>query len=248
MTAKRRGRRGGALPPAVLLLFLLIVHCTGPRLTKALPVTHDATLPNGRSLSSHDVGALEDGGASPADSRTLIAPAPSGGAGMSLPHPPGLKVYEHSKEIATATGASFLQVGSTGALATRTDASSRAFAKYISDHPPMDRCQICVYVLERIKQGYQYLLPSICLEVYSKQYTGQGEIPYQICHHVLYSLNVWGNNVRHWFQFGCYKSESYGAMEVLRPCPSHIICAQLGDMKKIAFCDNVKQDKLDPGK
>ena len=36
---------------------------------------------------------------------------------------------------------------------------------YISSHPPMDRCEICVYVLERIKQGYAYLLPSICLEV-----------------------------------------------------------------------------------
>lgn len=32
----------------------------------------------------------------------------------------------------------------------------------------LEKCGNCIYVLERIKQGYQYLLPSICVEIYSK--------------------------------------------------------------------------------
>ena len=109
----------------------------------------------------------------------------------------------------------------------------------------MNNCQNCVYVLERIKQGYQYLLPSICVEIYSKEgfflelaegekAQGNGDKAYAVCHEVLASLSVWGNNVRHWLHYGCYKAESYGAMELIRPCPSHIICSQMADFKKKA--------------
>ena len=38
--------------------------------------------------------------------------------------------------------------------------------------------------------------------------------------------------MRHWLHYGCYKAESYGAMEIIRPCPSHIICSQMADFKK----------------
>jgi len=109
----------------------------------------------------------------------------------------------------------------------------------------MNNCENCVYVLERIKQGYQYLLPSICVEIYSKE---NKEQPYGVCHEVLASLSVWGNNVRHWLHYGCYKAESYGAMELIRPCPSHIICSQMADFKKKAFCDKQKQEELKAGK
>merc|ERR1711918_11461 len=111
----------------------------------------------------------------------------------------------------------------------------------------MDNCQNCVYVLERIKQGYQYLLPSICVEIFSKEGEGPGKEAYGVCHQVLASLSVWGNNVRHWLHYGCYKAESYGAMELIRPCPSHIICSQMADFAKKPFCDKVKQDVLKPG-
>ena len=238
------------------------------------------TLACRRSIVVADAARTADDGLHP--EHTRIAPDDATHIVRTLPR------FEHSPEIARATGVTFAlnARGESSAgvpLDDGTDATSTDLLddpesflqiqamtrereqtlvgqrqrqrvggtsgdKYVSSHPPMDRCQICTYVLERIKEGYQYLLPSICLEVYSKQNTGEGEVPYQICHHVLYSLNVWGNNVRHWFQFGCYKSESYGAMEVIRPCPSHIICSQLGDMKKVAFCDNLKQDKLEPGK
>jgi hypothetical protein len=108
----------------------------------------------------------------------------------------------------------------------------------------MNNCENCVYVLERIKQGYQYLLPSICVEIYSKE---NDQKPYGVCHEVLASLSVWGNNVRHWLHYGCYKAESYGAMELIRPCPSHIICSQMADFKKKAFCKKQDQEKLANG-
>ena len=85
----------------------------------------------------------------------------------------------------------------------------------------MDECQVCVYVLERIKQGYQFLLPAICVELFSKEKNAKdGQASFAQCHQVLAALSVWGNNVRHWFHYGCYKSETYGAMELIRPCPS----------------------------
>ena len=105
-------------------------------------------------------------------------------------------------------------------------------------------CMNCVYVLERIKQGYQYLLPSICVEIFSKEGSGAGQEAYGVCHQVLASLSVWGNNVRHWFHYGCYKSEVYGAMELIRPCPSHVICAQMADFEKQTFCEKPEQDQL----
>lgn len=67
-------------------------------------------------------------------------------------------------------------------------------------------------VLERIKQGYQYLLPSICVEIWSKT---QDTDSYGKCHNVLASLSVWGHNVRHWLQFG-----PCSAPAALSPVPS----------------------------
>lgn len=112
------------------------------------------------------------------------------------------------------------------------------------DAPAFGTCMNCVYVLERIKQGYQYLLPSICVEIFSKEGSAKGKEAYGMCHQVLASLSVWGNNVRHWFHYGCYKSEVYGAMELIRPCPSHVICAQMADFEKKTFCKKLEQDKL----
>jgi hypothetical protein len=113
----------------------------------------------------------------------------------------------------------------------------------------MDTCQVCVYTLERIKQGYQFLLPAICVELFSKEKTPKdGQSSFAICHQVLAALSVWGNNVRHWFHYGCYKSETYGAMELIRPCPSQVICSQMSNFEKTPFCEPEEPDKLVKGK
>ena len=116
-------------------------------------------------------------------------------------------------------------------------------------------CKVCTYVLERIKQGYEYVLPSICIEVYKGGMAGGGSPPpttgpasdFGDCHQVLAALSVWGNNVRSWMHDGCYKVEEYGAMELISPCPSHIICSQLTAMSMKPFCKAPVPDPLTDG-
>eukprot|EP00942_MAST-04A_sp_MAST-4A-sp1_P009828 g9828.t1 len=153
------------------------------------------------------------------------------------------------KDINEVTGFSFLGVEAevTASSEMQHKSAMAVASKASAGVGAMDNCQNCVYVLERIKQGYQYLLPSICVEIFSKEGEGPGKEAYGVCHQVLASLSVWGNNVRHWLHYGCYKAESYGAMELIRPCPSHIICSQMADFAKKPFCDKVKQDELKPG-
>ena len=52
-------------------------------------------------------------------------------------------------------------------------------------------CTICVYVLERIKQGYQFLLPSICIEVYTKAASSPSDASeyYASCHEVTLDIS-----------------------------------------------------------
>ena len=154
------------------------------------------------------------------------------------------------KDINEVTGFSFLGVEAevTASSEMQHKSAMAVASKASAGVGAMDNCQNCVYVLERIKQGYQYLLPSICVEIFSKEGESAGKEAYGVCHQVLASLSVWGNNVRHWLHYGCYKAESYGAMELIRPCPSHIICSQMADFAKKPFCDKVKQDELKPGK
>ncbi len=110
----------------------------------------------------------------------------------------------------------------------------------------LDKCTTCVYVLERIKMGYQYMLPSICTELYSLSTDAS---TFQACHEVISGLSIWGNNVRSWFQDGCYKAEPYGAMEKMTPCPSHVICSQMQDLTKKDFCIKPEPDfKAEAGK
>jgi hypothetical protein len=132
-----------------------------------------------------------------------------------------------------------------------TDASSlpasasfiEAMSRARADNDKLGKCRTCVYVLERIKQGYQYLLPSICVEIFSKTgSSADGKKDYAYCHQTLAALSVWGNNVKHWLQYGCYKSEEYGAMELIKPCPSHVICSQMQDLDKKPFCKEPASD------
>lgn len=106
----------------------------------------------------------------------------------------------------------------------------------------LSQCTSCIYVLERIKMGFQFMLPSICVELFS---LSSNALTYSRCHETLASLSVWGNNVRFWFHNGCYKSEPYGAMELIKPCPSHVICSQMQDLKGKAMCDPPKPDYVE---
>lgn len=108
-------------------------------------------------------------------------------------------------------------------------------------------CKTCVYVIERIKQGYQYLLPSICMELFKgglANGAASDTQDYASCHEVVASLSTWGSHIKQWIHHGCYKVEMYGAMELIKPCPSHVMCSQMTTLKQEAFCDAPKPDNL----
>jgi len=101
----------------------------------------------------------------------------------------------------------------------------------IASAEDFNECKTCVFVLERIKKGTNMLLPSICSEIYQKYPTAYG-----FCHQVLNSLSLNGNNVRYWLFEGCYKYEIYQAKEWIKPCPSHVMCSVLKNLKSAPFC------------
>lgn len=104
-------------------------------------------------------------------------------------------------------------------------------------------CKNCIYVIERIKQGYQNLLPSICVEIFTKTEGSQAD--YTVCQNVLAALTVHGAEVERWIKTGCFKAEPYGAQEVITPCPSHIICNHLRGLEGGNFCPAPKSDFAD---
>lgn len=101
-----------------------------------------------------------------------------------------------------------------------------------ADGGSFSQCQTCVFVVERIKKGTNMLLPSICDELYQKYPDS-----YSFCHQTLNALQNNGNNVRYWLFEGCYKYEIYQAKEWVKPCPSHVICSVLKNLKSEPFCE-----------
>ena len=103
------------------------------------------------------------------------------------------------------------------------------------------RCMACIYVLEMIKRGSHYLLPSICDSLVidpSKGYTAaERKLLWNACQATVTSLATFGSNVRSWIHNGCYKLEAYGSMEHVTPCPTHAICAEILDEANKGFCE-----------
>lgn len=93
-------------------------------------------------------------------------------------------------------------------------------------------CQACVMTIEKIKQGTNTLLPSICTGMYEKN----GEAAYSKCHETLSALEQNGNNFRFWLFEGCYKYEVYQSKEWIKPCPTHVICSVIKGLSQEPFC------------
>jgi len=100
--------------------------------------------------------------------------------------------------------------------------------------------------LERIKNGYTYLLPNICEELNAKfpGKSGKPDPVYGQCMGLLSGLSQWGVDMRHWLHMGCYKVEDYGAMELIQPCPTHALCAKITDLGKMPYCKWPTSDSL----
>jgi len=116
----------------------------------------------------------------------------------------------------------------TGAAAAAATGGASGSGAAAGDFGP---CRTCVFVLERIKKGTNMLLPAICSDIYTKFPDA-----YSYCHQVLNSLALNGNNVRYWLFEGCYKFEVYNSKEWIKPCPSHVMCSILKDLRDVPFC------------
>jgi hypothetical protein len=68
-----------------------------------------------------------------------------------------------------------------------------------SESNKLGPCKTCIYVLERIKQGYEYLLPSICVEIHANNQQAED---FGKCQETIANLSVMGANVKSWFLNG----------------------------------------------
>ncbi len=59
---------------------------------------------------------------------------------------------------------------------------------------------------------------------------------------MLAGLSKWGLGVRQWLHEGCFRTEPYGAISRVQPCPSHVICSQITDLDDATFCDAIITD------
>jgi DNA-binding transcriptional regulator YdaS (Cro superfamily) len=116
----------------------------------------------------------------------------------------------------------------------------------------MGRCRVCIYVMERLKQGYAFDPSSICAEVVMKNHEpidnqifkhAMGK-DFAACHQVLGALKQWGPSVRQWMEDGCWKlaeainGRTVPEAELVVPCPSHTICGYVSFVEEEhVFCD-----------
>jgi len=96
---------------------------------------------------------------------------------------------------------------------------------------PWGPCRTCVWVLERLKLGKGILVRQLCDELYQK-------LPdyFSLCHQVLDAMMANARNIQYWEEQGCYKYEVYDAREWVKPCPSHVICAEMKTLAQTPFC------------
>jgi len=134
--------------------------------------------------------------------------------------------------MAIASGTELdLSEGNSPAAGPGPAATATAGATGAAASGEFGQCRTCVFVLERIKKGTNMLLPAICSDIYTKFPDA-----YSYCHQVLNSLALNGNNVRYWLFEGCYKFEVYNSKEWIKPCPSHVMCSILKDLRDVPFC------------
>ena len=129
-------------------------------------------------------------------------------------------------------------------------------------------CKICIFVILRIQKNNPYTLPSICVDLFG---LNENKDDFATCHLLLAALSSYGPSVRDWLNsgtysfvyllhsaqrshvrsfilwfvvsLGCYRTEEYGAVERLQPCPAHIICSRIESVTSL-YLSKKERDKL----
>jgi len=110
--------------------------------------------------------------------------------------------------------------------------------------PRLGHCKMCAWVLETIRSGFPYSLSTICQNNLA---LGENADDFEICQEVVAVLSSYGPSVALWQSEGCFRTEEYGAVEKMTPCPAHVICSQMETLKSFVvtselISDNTKYD------
>ena len=107
----------------------------------------------------------------------------------------------------------------------------------------LGHCKMCIYVLEVLRSGFPYSLSTICQNDLAIQ---MNTADFEICQEVVAVLGIYGPSVSLWFSQGCFRTEEYGAVEKMTPCPAHVICSQMETLKDFfTISDYSSTDKYD---
>jgi len=87
-------------------------------------------------------------------------------------------------------------------------------------------CEVCVYAVENKQQHQSYLCRGLANVVQQK-----------MCVQVLESLMWWLTNEVYWINYGCQRQTDAGTTDWVRPCPAHVVCGWLEDLRtRKPFC------------
>ena len=92
----------------------------------------------------------------------------------------------------------------------------------------MGHCKICILVLETLRSNYPYTPSTICQNLLAME---KNDADFEICEEVVAVLSEYGASVSLWQTQGCFRTEEYGAVEQLTPCPAHVICSQMETLR-----------------
>ena len=90
--------------------------------------------------------------------------------------------------------------------------------------PILGHCKMCILVMETLRSGYPFSLPTICQDNLGLE---KNVADFSICQQIMAVLSQYGPSVALWAQQGCFRTEEYGAVEQMTPCPPHVICSQM---------------------
>ena len=104
---------------------------------------------------------------------------------------------------------------------------------------PLGRCKMCILVLKTISSGFPFSMPTICQNNLAME---KKEKDFEYCQEVVAVLSQYGPSVALWQSQGCFRTEEYGAVEQMIPCPAHVICSQMETLQAFVVMSDVGTD------
>eukprot|EP01006_Ploeotia_vitrea_P037574 TRINITY_DN66145_c5_g4_i1.p1 TRINITY_DN66145_c5_g4~~TRINITY_DN66145_c5_g4_i1.p1 ORF type:complete len:272 (-),score=101.05 TRINITY_DN66145_c5_g4_i1:109-888(-) len=117
-------------------------------------------------------------------------------------------------------------------------------------HEPGPPCQVCISVLERLRQGIDVRLDAVCVALFNGQLDElQRPIAHPdfgMCMQVINAITSAGEAVMKWWHLGCVRMRAGYPSETITPCPPQVMCTALTALDHNAFCDKNVAIPYDP--